>query len=100
MFEGIGKKEARAFKPILQDFVTSYTQKPKEISDEIWLTKKLSAEVPEKSAEEIQSINFEIVLTIATFGGFIEKRSNTCKSQTLTWKITQLKIEQAVSLPL
>ena len=67
VFEDMGEEQARALKPILQRFITSYTQKPSDVSDENWLTQKLSDELPEKSHEEIQSISREIVSSIAEF---------------------------------
>ena len=78
VFEGMGETEARAFKPILQDFVTSYTQKSKDVSDEVWLTQKLTAELPEKSAEEIQSISREILSGIATFDENLASINEAC----------------------
>lgn len=81
LFEGMGETEAKAFKPILHDFVTSYTQKAKDLSDEAWLTQKLTEELPDKSPAEIQSISREIISSITTFDKNLASINAACEKE-------------------
>ena len=78
VFEGMGEAEARAVKPILQDFVKSFTEKPKEVSTEAWLTQKLAAELPEQTPEEIAAMSHEIVSSVATFDENLASVNKAC----------------------
>ena len=97
VFEDMGEEQARAFKPILQNFIASYTQKSKDVSDEIWLTQKLTAELPEKSAEEIQSISREIVSSIATFDENLVSINEACDNGKTKEEWFKEKVQESCS---
>lgn len=59
--EGFGEEEAKAMRPIMQRFLDSYAQKPKDMTDEEWLRQRLAEELTEKSEEEIREMAHEIV---------------------------------------
>ncbi len=59
--EGFGEEEAKAMRPIMQRFLDSYAEKPKDMADEEWLRKRLAEELPEKSEAEIREMAREIV---------------------------------------
>ena len=42
--EGFGEEEAKAMRPIMQRFLDSYAQKPKDMADEEWLRQRLAEE--------------------------------------------------------
>lgn len=97
VFEGMGETEAKAFKPILHDFVTSYTQKAKDVSVESWLTQKLTAELPDKSPTEIQSISREIISSVTTFDKNLASINEDCDNGKLKEVWFKEKIQDACS---
>ena len=65
--EGFGEEEIRKFVPLIQKTVTSYTNKSDDVTDENWLNKTLSENLPNKSAEEISSMSQDILTNISHF---------------------------------
>ena len=55
--------EAEKFKPIIKDFMETYTAHPDE-DVQTWLTPKLASYLPEKSEKEISQISTDIVKSI------------------------------------
>lgn len=64
---GWSEAEARQFQPLLADYIVSYGQKDKNESDEVWLHRKLSQSLPEKSPEEISALTKDILSEVKRF---------------------------------
>lgn len=96
-FEDMGETEARAVKPILQNFIQAYIQKPQEVSTEDWLKQKLAEELPEESPEEIQSISREIVSSIAVFDKNLASINEACDSGKSKESWFEEKIQESCS---
>lgn len=76
--EGFSEKEAAELKEILQDFLSSYTEKPEDMSDEEWLKGKLKQELPEKSEEEIEDTAKEITQGVKTYDENLASLNKSC----------------------
>lgn len=76
--EGFSEKEAKELKEILQDFLSSYTEKPEDMSDEEWLKGKLKQELPEKSEEEIEDTAKEITQGVKTYDENLASLNKSC----------------------
>lgn len=76
--EGFSEKEAAELKDILQDFLSSYAEKPEDMSDEEWLRGKLKQELPEKSDEEIDETAKEITQGVKTYDENLASLNQSC----------------------
>ena len=94
-FEGMSEEEARAFKPIIQRFMTSYAQKSETVTTEIWLSQRLAEELPEKTPEEIQTITQEIVSSVTQFNENVMSVNAACEKGTPAEVWFEEKIQDA-----
>ena len=78
--EGFGEEEAKAMRPIMQRFLDSYAQKPKDMTDEEWLRQRLAEELPEKSEEEIREMAHEIVEGVEKCDNSVASINAACDS--------------------
>lgn len=76
--EGFSEENARAVKSTLQRFVKSYGEKSADETDEAWLEKELSAELPEESPETIRSMSREIIESVAKWNDNIRSVNEAC----------------------
>ncbi|ORT99796.1 hypothetical protein D081_1680 [Anaerovibrio sp. JC8] len=58
---------AQNLKPIMQRFLTSYSEKDSKQSDEEWLKQRFKEELPEKSEEEIERMSKEVISEVQSF---------------------------------
>ncbi|MBE6105024.1 hypothetical protein [Anaerovibrio lipolyticus] len=58
---------AQNLKPIMQRFLTSYSEKDSKLSDEEWLKQRFKEELPEKSEEEIKRMSKEVISEVQSF---------------------------------
>ena len=73
--ENVGKLNT-----IVQEFVSSYSQKEDKVSTVEWLEGKLQEELPEKTKEEIQQLSREIIENVAEFDRNIESLNKACET--------------------
>lgn len=65
--EGFGIREARALKELLSRFVKEYGEKPPELEDEAWLSKRFQAELPQLTASEADTLSRETLEEIRCY---------------------------------
>ncbi len=81
-FSEINEETVKNLRPILQRFMDSYAAKPKDMTDEAWLTQKLGEEMPEKSSEEITAMSREIVASVEEFDKNLTSLNKACEAGT------------------
>lgn len=77
-FMGMGEKEVRKLQPIVQRFMESYATKEPKLSDEEWLTRQLSQELPETTSTEIHMMSQKIIENVAIFDRNIASVNKAC----------------------
>ncbi len=78
--EGLGEKEVRELKPILQRLIKSYEEKAPEVSDKDWLTGEYLRELPELSSERAAEMAAETVDSIAEYDKNLSELNAACAS--------------------
>ena len=92
--EGITSQEVNQLAPILQSFMQSYANKPDDVKVEDWIATELQNHLTDKSAEEVQSITFEIIQGVDSFSQNLESLNEACENGTTkeAWFAHQLKL--------
>lgn len=65
--EGFSEENARELGTIIKDFLSSYAQKPSDVTTRDWLHDKLRQELPDMSEEELKETVDEIIDGVETY---------------------------------